>query len=686
MMILFFYCIFLFRVVLAEPPAVLFDGSSVTATEWGRWKIKEGGLVLHKAQKVGRWNLWKPEAEANYITDGMIRAQVKIGKKPDFSLLGRIQLSNQNTDEFSGYGFSLERKRLAVYRWENGYARRLVKSEKLSFPSKVELELYFNGPNITGTVYDAKTMKTIASVTVKDSRWSEGEVAYRVHSRQDSTTALKYLSVDLEPAKEVHEPLYDIFGSKVLALVKGEDVAVIPKSWPIKTVQTTPGEFELLLPNRNWIPRLQRLGLNIVRTTGSLPYRVIDDDYRTSKREGLRIIPTGVDLRQSYKDHEMVADILRIYHKLYPDITALKKIGKTRSGRPIWALRVTDNPKKDENEPMLLFNAAHHGSELMATEFALDAMHYILSNAKTDAKVKKWTRALDLWFVPMVNPDGNYCFWNKDENVGRKNCWDVNQDGEVELREGVDLNRNYPFKWGALKEKGSRSWPLSYYYRGPSAGSEPETKAMMRLSEKYHPVAVISWHTSGSMILSPYTIDGVSNPEVDVPWAIAEELVDDLPVRHPTRKKMRVKRKMYSVDGTDQDWHYFTHGSIAYIIEGPIHNPKKKKLVEGSLDYMLPIFTRFVDRVYKGPRISGTVLSADGQPVDATVAIKEIKTNAAEEWRNRETDGRFDRMLSENGTYTLEVNASGYKPLTKTVKVDGVRNITIVLEESELEQ
>lgn len=45
------------------------------------------------------------------------------------------------------------------------------------------------------------------------------------------------------------------------------------------------------------------------------------------------------------------------------------------------------------------------------------------------------------------------------------------------LNGGVDLNRNYGYKWG-LDNEGSNPDPCSQSYRGKAPFSEPETQAM----------------------------------------------------------------------------------------------------------------------------------------------------------------------------------------------------------------
>lgn len=49
--------------------------------------------------------------------------------------------------------------------------------------------------------------------------------------------------------------------------------------------------------------------------------------------------------------------------------------------------------------------------------------------------------------------------------------------------QGVDLNRNYGYKFGSTYDKGSSSDPCGEDYRGPYAFSEPETQAIRNLVE-----------------------------------------------------------------------------------------------------------------------------------------------------------------------------------------------------------
>ena len=76
------------------------------------------------------------------------------------------------------------------------------------------------------------------------------------------------------------------------------------------------------------------------------------------------------------------------------------------------------------------------------------------------------TRSTDLWFVPVANPDG-YDYSFSTEPLWRKNLRDNDGDGQITDADGVDLNRNLPYKWG-FDNEGSSPLPGAPTYRGPS--------------------------------------------------------------------------------------------------------------------------------------------------------------------------------------------------------------------------
>ena len=61
----------------------------------------------------------------------------------------------------------------------------------------------------------------------------------------------------------------------------------------------------------------------------------------------------------------------------------------------------------------------------------------------------------------------------------RKNTRDNNGSGGFDSGDGVDINRNYPYKWGSCNGSSGSTWAQDY--RGTAPASEPETQVMMDL-------------------------------------------------------------------------------------------------------------------------------------------------------------------------------------------------------------
>jgi protein MpaA len=125
-------------------------------------------------------------------------------------------------------------------------------------------------------------------------------------------------------------------------------------------------------------------------------------------------------------------------------------IGHSAQGREIRATRVGD-----ERAPVnVLVVGDVHGNEP-----AGEAIVARLRSVSLDG--------VAFWLVRTANPDGRAA--NTRQNA-----------------RGVDLNRNFPWRW--------RGGPRGTYYPGAKAGSEPETKALMRLVRRVRPQLSIYYH------------------------------------------------------------------------------------------------------------------------------------------------------------------------------------------------
>ncbi len=380
--------------------------------------------------------------------------------------------------------------------------------------------------------------------------------------------------------------------------------------------------------------------------------------------------------RPSSKSPEAVAGRLADYQARYPQLCRLVRLGDSHQGRPVWALAIGRNLRDPDDRPAVSLNGAHHGGELLSVDVVLDAIELLLTasapaGAADPALARRLGRFVDelvIWAVPMVNPDGVWAVLNDSKRSDRKNGRDNNGDGRIDSRDGVDLNRNYPYRWGSLGQKGSSSTGSSDYYRGPAAASEPEVQALLRLYDSEHPLASVSFHTGSVAILAPYTIAGATSPTPDEAWLVAERISAQLP-RHPQDRPFVTRRNLYPVDGTDQDYLRHQLGTLALLVESArrpaASTSERLAIVRAVRRTWMLLFDRYLD----GPTVSGRVLDAGGQPVSAQISIDEIKTHEGEQWFTRCRDGRFDRYLPRPGRYTVRAQVPGYPPLTQTVEV-----------------
>ena len=134
----------------------------------------------------------------------------------------------------------------------------------------------------------------------------------------------------------------------------------------------------------------------------------------------------------------------------------------------------------------------------------------------------------ELWFVPIVNPDGyDYTFTAPATRLWRKNLHDNNGDGAITNVDGVDTNRNWPEKWNYDLE-GASNDPTSETFHGTGPASEPEVKALRGLIKKVDPAFLIDYHSFAQLILYPRA--GRSRrPSTDAPLMASLAGDDDNP-------------------------------------------------------------------------------------------------------------------------------------------------------------
>ena len=186
--------------------------------------------------------------------------------------------------------------------------------------------------------------------------------------------------------------------------------------------------------------------------------------------------------------------------------TSAELLGETYEGRAIRVLH-----RGDPDELTILLIGCIHGDECGGIRI-----------------VKRLVRGqprrfVDLWIVPNLNPDGRAAHARQNSR-------------------GVDLNRNFPYRW-ELSERGR-------YYSGRRPASERETRMAMRLIDRLRPEITIWYH-------QPLALVARSGGDVRLQRRYARLV--DLPL-------VRLAR----LHGTATSWsNHGYRGTTAFVVELP---------------------------------------------------------------------------------------------------------------------
>ena len=632
------------------------------AEKVGRW-VEEPGLV-RPDRTQGHWLVDPGEASRANLS---LRARFSEPRRGlDATLALRVRTDRTGQKITDAVGIEILGRRVRVVEWRKG--RRRERPTRLTLRRSRNLEtlevtVALFGEHLVANFWDVDEQRLLGNLLIGGLAEGAGRVGV-IGGRQWGGPAALYGLWTRAPCEEV--PFADPDLAPLIVTLSPDDA---PRARRHGLVLEPLEEEPPRVAFRTDFHGLERLHCDQVKVGGLMtrvPWKYLDRHYLASKEAAPSPTGEGFRIDQSYKNNEMVEALLRGWLTRYPKRVRLATLGTSHEGRPIYAVAIGNDVEHAVGRPTLLLNGAHHGDEPLSTEFVLDAIQVLLETSNRDPRARRWLDEWVVWAVPIVNPDGNHHYLERSKSGARKNGRDLDRDGARGTDEGVDLNRNYPFRWGRLGERGSKSDGKSRYYRGAGPASEPETRAMMALCDRERFAASISFHTGTIAVLAPYTIPGVRNPERNEAWSVATELVAKLPP-HPQHRTFVVKKNLYAVDGTDQDWFRHAHGTLALLVEGALFTPLDMRARTDIVHAVRPSWQFLLDRLIDGPAVSGRVVDSEGTPVHAEVTVLETAPRAGERWMTRCRDGRFDRYLPGPGRYTVEVRARGHGRIRRTI-------------------
>jgi carboxypeptidase T len=256
-----------------------------------------------------------------------------------------------------------------------------------------------------------------------------------------------------------------------------------------------------------------------------------------------------------------------------------------QGGYDIRLLKISStNPAATTKAPFFAMFGIH-AREMAPPELGMRFTEMLLSNYGTDAEVTAMLDHTDIHLVIQSNPDGRYVaeinqswFQRKNMHAGTDTCSDGNT--------GIDLNRNFPFKWGPAWS-GSSGSQCSQTYRGESAASEPETQAIRDYVSSIFPESQRKADPAGANLDDKYADLDAVGVFFDIhaygnliiwPWAYEERYCAD------EEEFLTISRKfksfngyalagpfqpdfLYAANGVTDDFAYGELGAAAFTLE-----------------------------------------------------------------------------------------------------------------------
>ncbi|KAI0244404.1 hypothetical protein L0F63_003033 [Massospora cicadina] len=301
---------------------------------------------------------------------------------------------------------------------------------------------------------------------------------------------------------------------------------------------------------------------------------------------------------RSYHRLDEIVNWYRALAKKHPTVVKfIPSIGKSAEGRNLSAIHITNSNHKQKKK--VWFQSLIHAREWITAPTLQYVLNHLINHRESEP-IKSLLDQVEIIAVPVVNPDG-YSFTWTDQRLWRKNRRVVN--GGV----GIDLNRNFPYKWG--EANGGSKNPKSETYQGPSPASEPEVKAILAYFQKQSPMlGAIDFHSYSQLILRPFGTTSENAPDESNLVELGNLMAADIAKVGGRRYVNEKSIELYPVSGSASDWFYGReYKTYGYTVElSPTSNTYNGFILPPSQiipvgEDLIPAVIRFINYVLKNP-------------------------------------------------------------------------------------
>ena len=340
-------------------------------------------------------------------------------------------------------------------------------------------------------------------------------------------------------------------------------------------------------------------------------------------------------------------------------------------GGVIYAMKISDNVTLDEDEPTFMMDMQIHAREVMTTEVALDAIDYLTSRYASDPQVQRWVDEMEIWIVPVVNPEGAARIYKGNF------LWRKNRNPDC----AVDLNRN--FSWSYRACPGSSDLCMMDSYHGTGPNSEPETQAIHNLLDEVRPLYYINYHSFGEYILWPGGCGRIDENDL---FALVggelNQLVENDQGQTGNWTIGPAAEAIYQASGSALDQAYGTFGALAFTFElnSTSFYPNYDKWRDVTVERQRSAWQTLLRRTIDGPSVQGFVRDqVTGEPVVAHFHFVNHPFESGQNALRTDYNGFFAQATLPNSRHEILFWAEGYQSQTVVVDVGQGPNVDEVI-------
>ncbi|CAF0859131.1 unnamed protein product [Rotaria sordida] len=212
--------------------------------------------------------------------------------------------------------------------------------------------------------------------------------------------------------------------------------------------------------------------------------KLVDAEERTLQTHARSSQPRGI--LDTFLNYDEYTAWLNDIVATYPDLATLVSIGKTYGNRDIWLVKLTANSGAVKKTAFMDFGI--HAREWISPATGGYMINEYLTQYAAGGSAKDILDKWELHIVPILNPDG-YAYSHSTSRMWRKNRKPTSTSCI-----GVDLNRNFGYKWNT---GGSSSDPCSETFHGGAPMTENEAKAVQGYMTPRNWDTYLTFHSYG---------------------------------------------------------------------------------------------------------------------------------------------------------------------------------------------